>query len=74
MEEAGVDINSYKSSVLFELCSILTSTQSLVKELQALVALTDPESGKLPQSQANALDSIAVWKSLFAAVEPDTDD
>ncbi|KAJ8405223.1 hypothetical protein AAFF_G00322140 [Aldrovandia affinis] len=58
MEEASPDSNSHKSSLLFELHSILTSTQSLVKELQILVALTDPESGNLSQSQANALDSL----------------
>ncbi|KAJ8337934.1 hypothetical protein SKAU_G00369000 [Synaphobranchus kaupii] len=66
MEAGGADINSHKSSVLFELCSILSSTHNLVQELKLLVALTDPESGKLLQSQSNALESLGENQSNVA--------
>ncbi|KAL4642130.1 protein TSSC4 [Arapaima gigas] len=57
MDETEAQIDSHRSAILTELCGIVSSSQNLVKELQALVVLTDPEKGKLLQSQANALGS-----------------
>lgn len=34
------------------------------------MALTDPEEGKLFQSQETALKSLDIWKTLFAAAGP----
>lgn len=73
MEDAGSDINAHRSAIISELNNIQNTTQNLVKDLQALVALTDPEGGKLIQSQDKALSSLEVWKSMFAAAAPDTE-
>lgn len=36
--------------------------------LRSLVALTDPQEGKLTQSQEKVLNLVGIWKTVFAAV------
>lgn len=70
MEDSDGDLSIQRDAILSELYHIQLTTKKLVQDLRSLVALTDPEEGKLFQSQETALKSLDIWKTLFAAAEP----
>ncbi|KAJ1178387.1 hypothetical protein NDU88_003633 [Pleurodeles waltl] len=73
MEDPESDLSLQRDAILSELLDIHNTATSLVKELQTLVHLTDPEKGTLNLAQEKALNSLDIWKSLFCAVADTTD-
>uniref|UniRef100_A0A6I8NNB5 Uncharacterized protein n=1 Tax=Ornithorhynchus anatinus TaxID=9258 RepID=A0A6I8NNB5_ORNAN len=70
MADAEEDEVVGREAVLYELHQIHRTARGLVQELRSLVKATDPGEGKLLRSRDEALGSLDVWKTLFAAAGP----
>ncbi|RLW10369.1 hypothetical protein DV515_00002445 [Chloebia gouldiae] len=68
MEEPAGIIPTRRDAFLPQSCCDRVTVTNLVEVLRSLVALTDPQEGKLTQSQEKALNSLGIWKSVFRVV------
>ncbi|XP_049677070.1 protein TSSC4 isoform X2 [Accipiter gentilis] len=68
MEESNGDFPIQRDTILSKLCCGHVTVTNLVEVLRSLVALTDPQEGKLTQSQEKVLNLVGIWKTVFAAV------
>ncbi|CAM9474150.1 unnamed protein product [Bubo scandiacus] len=68
MEESSGDLPTQRAAILSELCCDHVTITNLVEVLRSLVALSDPQEGKLTQSQEKALNWLGVGNTVFAAV------
>lgn len=68
MGEADGERGSQRDTGLCVLCSAHVAVMNVVEVLRSLVALTDPQEGKLTQSQEKALKLLDIWKTIFTAI------
>ncbi|XP_050831634.1 protein TSSC4 isoform X2 [Serinus canaria] len=68
MEEPTGSLPIRRDVILPESCCGHVTITNLVEVLRSLVALTDPQEGKLTQSQEKALSSLGIWESVFRVV------
>jgi len=63
-------LEATETQILFELQAISHLTKELSNKLSRIIALTNAENGPVTEKQRELIESLKVWKELFAQFDP----